>query len=324
MNTEKISATLTTIAASHVGAPPADNQQDKKAGAALLAQIGVYAEEAEKVTSQSKGNGLGAEAPPSAPPSDPSDSDAGQSDSSDASRPPLPPLLALLMAGITIESQTNGLMTSLGTMSSAMTKASTDAAAALAANLKLFYDHALDSNGAMSVNNHKDYNVKLTLNTDGTYEYTININGKDYDCGLAIDKNGERCPVSNLPEGFVLNEDQQTSIYSHLFTKIVGESSYVPNSDKLTSGNNQGIGQYFGGGVAADIASGGKQSLITVYQRMQNDANTTNTQFGTLCALGGTGQQELTQAVNTAEGDQSSTIQVVSSLASMVSGWAGV
>ena len=308
MNTEKISATLTTIAASHVGAPPADNQQDKKAGAALLAQIGVYAEEAEKVTSQSKGNGLGAEAPPSAPPSDPSDSDAGQSDSSDASRPPLPPLLALLMAGITIESQTNGLMTSLGTMSSAMTKASTDAAATLAANLKAFYDHG-NSDGSVEKNQSK-INVKIRINRNGDWEIRLDGTGTYVDCGPSKDGSGNYQTPPNLPPGYTI--------------KIPNQMFDIGNDCRITNSDQTLVVDIWTGGVAADLALAKPTGLLNLYQRMQNDANTTNTQFGTLCALGGTGQQELTQAVNTAEGDQSSTIQVVSSLASMVSGWAGV
>ncbi len=317
MVTEKVSATLTTVAPSHVGAPPADSQQDKKAGAALLAHIGVYAEEAEKFTNQSKGNGLGAEAPSSTPPSDPSDSDAGQSDSSDSSEPALPPLLALLMAGITIESQTNGLMTSLGTMSSAMTAASTNAAAALAANLKLFYEHG-NADGSISTQTtttHTYAKVKITATRERikdspggmpqyTTVYTYTIDG--------VTKNGLPPGYSVQPGDNVPNLDKDSNAYG----PVDGSISVITSTTTTTTPS--------GGGVANATDPNVRSEIMSRYQTMQNDANTTNTQFGTLCALAGTGQQQLTQSVNTAEGDQSSTIQVVSSLASMINGWAGV
>ncbi len=324
MVTEKVSATLTTVAPSHVGALPADNQQDKKSGAALLAHIGVYAEEAEKFTNQSKGNGLGAEAPSSTPPSDPSDSDAGQSDSSDSSEPALPPLLALLMAGITIESQTNGLMTSLGTMSSAMTAASTNAAAALAANLKLFYEHG-EADGSIAAQTitktSSSINLKIIKNPDGTYEYQYSTDNKTWvDAGPATITNGQPS-APKLPAGYDVTSNTIGGIQIEAAAEKAG---LAPGGESFSVTCDKESTTWEAGGIADTTDATTRSEIMAHYQTMQNDANTTNTQFGTLCALAGTGQQQLTQSVNTAEGDQSSTIQVVSSLASMINGWAGV
>jgi hypothetical protein len=320
MTEEKISATLTTIAPSQAGVPAVDNQQDKKANAALLAQIAAYAEEAEKVTNQTQGNGLGAE-------NDPSTSDPDQSNQSDDSSTKLSPLLALLMAGITIESQTNGLMTSLGTMSSAMTTASTNAANTEADYLKNFYENGnVDGTIKKPIDNH---GVDVRINPSGHVELSLD-HGKTWTDAGGYDTGGNMHFA--LPDGVSLTQQQsdelhQVATLAYGDFKQQGYTGYTKargdNDDKGTGVNGVTV-QQGGASYYAQYDTKDQSAFISLYQQAQNDANTVNTQFGTLCGLAGTGETQLTQSVNTSEGDQSSTIQSQGSIASMVTNWAGV
>lgn len=305
MTEEKISATLTTIAPSQAGAPAVDNQQDKKANAALLAQISAYAEEAEKVTNQTQSNGLGAE-------NDPSTSDPDQSNQSDDSSTKLSPLLALLMAGITIESQTNGLMTSLGTMSSAMTTASTNAANTEADYLKNFYENGnVDGTIKKPIDNH-GYDMKI--GADGHIYMSLDHEKTWTDCGGYSDN-----MHFALPDGVTASSDQLKAL------QHTADCAYNAGVGQTRGDDNIGVTvQQGGASYYAQYDTKDQSAFMSLYQQAQNDANTINTQFGTLCGLAGTGETQLTQSVNTSEGDQSSTIQSQGSIASMVTGWAGV
>jgi hypothetical protein len=135
-----------------------------------------------------------------------------------------------------------------------------------------------------------------------------------------------------LPDGVSLTQQQsdelhQVATLAYGDFKQQGYTGYTKargdNDDKGTGVNGVTV-QQGGASYYAQYDTKDQSAFISLYQQAQNDANTVNTQFGTLCGLAGTGETQLTQSVNTSEGDQSSTIQSQGSIASMVTNWAGV
>jgi hypothetical protein len=259
-------------------------------------------------------------------PQAPSTQDAGstQDAPSDDKDSRMDPLLALVMAGIDNQTQTNLIITALGAAGESISKVTTDASDQGNDWLNNFYNHGITSGnpGSYDTGSHNGDTKYYMYYHDGNYYYsTIGPDSSGSYANSYNDaiKNKPRTPPWN---GIGSQDDWNKHVEAN---EASCKSKPWPGPGKIVmeitaqAANSTGIP-----GATGTANSAMFNQLVMIWQYVQQQVSQINNQFQTVAGLPSTMMQTLVQAVNTANSGQSSTVQAMGTTTNLVNGWAGV
>lgn len=267
------------------------------------------------------------------------------------------PLLALVMAGIEIQAETNALITSLSKISSMITEATTKATVDGNKWLEDFYNHgSIEGDGIGNLNHtyeegeerdvifriadrnntHGDY-----YNDDQVYEMYDEISGNWIELHMEVTENMLQGDLwaprtENLPEGYSLPGDAQGDYFDKwddveidfngTYNAGAGRydnATYTPNKSEWTAKLKGPAATVKGPGVVnADTAD--MNAMIQMWQAVQSKVSQVNNAFQTVAAIPGTMLQSLQSSISTALSKMSSFLGSAQTRVGFLTSWAGV
>jgi hypothetical protein len=242
---------------------------------------------------------------------------------SDTPKTPMDPLLALVMAGIDNQTQTNLIITALGKAGEEISSATTNASNVGNDWQNTFYSHGETGGapGSYDTGTHAgEYHI---FYYNGSYYWSDQV-AVNHDYGPVFQDataNHKGLPTwnglgdsSKFAKGLASAEKYAKA---HQFNPTFPSTADVAQAPTV-EWNNAGIPGSTGAGYSAIL-----NQLMQIWSYVQQQVSQINNQFQTVASLPSTMMQTLTQAVNTANAGQSSTVQAMGTTTNLVNGWAG-